>query len=504
MCGIMGFIRLSGETNSTQFFQWLSDVAHRTMQRGPDAMGCISFNLNEPRKPAWEAWEGYDLRGLSDAKRTEYLFSIFENVGDADGCSMNFRGVPTTEQFNHPKLNDDEIQPFHAYGFSIAHNGLLSNDKTLRIQYDLPRLSSNDEDIDSYIFLNLAHQFSMQRALDAPFGSWALALIDHNKNRMILSRTFLGLHICMLADHNARYLVWSSEPFESVPDFDFSPYYVWEMAPYSAVTLDLIRLTTTYASAELYDIALAIQGHTHALLPRIAASQSKCVVVISGGLDSTVAATLATMAYEEVHLLHFQYGARAEKRERQAVEQIAQYLHTKFSPVCVIVENYIDLSFLKRLGGSTLTDHSLEIAAGEEGIETAHEWVPARNLVMAAMAAAYCDRHDISVISLGTNREESAVYADNSSEFHVALSKTLALCTQSRPQIIAPLEHMMKAHIYAKAIEIGAPIHLSWSCYLSGAETNEALHCGSCGPCLLRKTAAQMNGMADCISYIRA
>jgi 7-cyano-7-deazaguanine synthase len=252
------------------------------------------------------------------------------------------------------------------------------------------------------------------------------------------------------------------------------------------------------------DLSKPLRSFGHAMQARttmISEPEANSVaVIISGGLDSTVAATIACERYKHVHLLHFLYGARAQNREIKAVEDVAAHLRRRFHDQCEVFEEYIDLSYLQTLGGSTLTEHDREIALGEIGVETAHEWVPARNLVMAAMAAAYCDRHDIGSIMLGTNREESAVYADNSSEFHRALSKTLALCTQARPRIVAPLENMMKAHIYAAALKHGAPINLSWSCYQSGEQTN-GLHCGVCGPCQLRRVAAQMNDAFDCIIY---
>jgi 7-cyano-7-deazaguanine synthase in queuosine biosynthesis len=126
-------------------------------------------------------------------------------------------------------------------------------------------------------------------------------------------------------------------------------------------------------------------------------------------MDSTVAATWACHYYPKVHLLHFNYGAKAEKPEDRAVENIYQYLKEKFTQVEITKVN-VPTGFFKQIGGSTLVqeqDQPDKIANGELGIETAHEWVPARNLVMMALAAAYCDRHDIGAILLGLNMEES-------------------------------------------------------------------------------------------------
>ena len=495
MCGILGFLRLSGEHNSASFYDWLTYIAERSMARGPDAMGMVSFELPSGRKTKWH---GCDLRAKQEHAPTAFK-TMLADIDDAAGMSANFRGIPTTEQFGHAKLSQYEIQPFQYANLSVAHNGLLSNDKALRRENVWDRLSaSGTDDIDSYIFLNAAFNHDMRWALENVKGSWALALIDHVQGKVMLSRTFLGLHLCILTIDGSRYLVWASEPFDPLPRrLPFlDNYFTWEMAPHSYLLLDLVKLTRSYRVASSHGIGIAMQDNTQPLDEYL--DKGKVAVIISGGLDSTVAATMACQHSPEVHFLHFHYGQRAEQAEYKAVQNIAAFLRRAHN--ANIVENYIDLSFLKTLGGSTLTEHHLPLAHGERGIETAHEWVPARNLVMASMAAAYCDRHDIREIALGTNREESAVYNDNSSEFHDALNRTLALCTRSRPVIRARLEHMMKHHIYAAGRKLSAPIHLSWSCYDSGDAT-DGLHCGVCDPCLLRKTTATMNNMRDCISY---
>jgi 7-cyano-7-deazaguanine synthase len=218
----------------------------------------------------------------------------------------------------------------------------------------------------------------------------------------------------------------------------------------------------------------------------------RCIVICSGGLDSTTAATHALRVYHRSPLLpHFRYGCRAEARELEAVGNISAALGVEH----VIV----DLPWLKQLGASSLTDARLPIAGPVEGAEYPHEWVPARNFVMVAYAAAYCDAHGIGEICMGLNLEEGAVYPDNTVEFYERLNGILQLATLVRPRIRMPLARMMKWQIVRHAMEIGAPIHLSWSCYRSGP-----LHCGKCGPCYLRRTAHAMNGLQDSIAYADA
>ena len=216
----------------------------------------------------------------------------------------------------------------------------------------------------------------------------------------------------------------------------------------------------------------------------------RCVIICSGGLDSTTAAAHARYIDElNPILLHFLYDCRAESREVEAIKNIASFLECDYE--------FANLSWLKELGGSSLTNPDSSIATSIEGAEYPHEWVPARNFVMVAHAAAYCDAHGIDKIYMGLNLEEGAVYPDNTVEFYERLNAVLPLATLVRPVIKMPLARMMKWQIVKHAYEIGAPIHLSWSCYLS-----ETLHCGSCGPCYMRRTAHSMAGIQDTVDYI--
>jgi 7-cyano-7-deazaguanine synthase len=215
----------------------------------------------------------------------------------------------------------------------------------------------------------------------------------------------------------------------------------------------------------------------------------QCVVICSGGLDSTT--TAAHARYVDgcaVTLLHFRYGCHAEPREVEAVQRISQALAAR----CIIE----DLSWLRRIGGSRLTTEGAPIAGPIEGAEYPHEWVPARNLLFLAHAAALCDAESIPEIYMGLNLEEGAVYPDNTVEFYERAEMLLQFATLVRPRISMPLARMMKWQIVRHAYAIGAPVHLSWSCYRSGP-----LHCGRCGPCFMRRTAHRMLNREDTVRY---
>lgn len=218
---------------------------------------------------------------------------------------------------------------------------------------------------------------------------------------------------------------------------------------------------------------------------------NKCLVICSGGLDSTTAAAHAKFVDKrELYLLYFTYGCHAEQSELKSIKEIAEAINTE-----LIVQN---ISWLKDIGGSTLIDTKADIKNGIEGAEYPYEWVPARNLMFIAHAAAYCDAKEIRYIYMGLNLEESAVYPDNTIEFYEKMEAILNVATLIRPKIIMPLARMMKWEIVEYAYKIGAPIHLSWSCYKSNN-----YHCGECGPCYMRKTAHKMLNIEDKIKYLK-
>ena len=215
----------------------------------------------------------------------------------------------------------------------------------------------------------------------------------------------------------------------------------------------------------------------------------RCVVICSGGLDSTtVAAHAKYVDKRDVTLLHFRYRCRAETREVRAVRDIAKAMQLRAV--------FCDVEWLKNVGNSNLTTQSAEIAPGVAGAEYPHEWVPGRNLLFLAHAAAFCDAERIGSIYMGLNLEEGAVYPDNTIEFYETAEQLLQLATLVRPRIEMPLSRMMKWQIVRHAYEIAAPIDLSWSCYREGR-----LHCGRCGPCYMRRTAHKMLGLTDSVLY---
>lgn len=222
------------------------------------------------------------------------------------------------------------------------------------------------------------------------------------------------------------------------------------------------------------------------------------VCVCSGGIDSTVAAAIASQEGYELHLFHASYGQRAEEQEKEAVEKIAAYLGAKEL-------KFVEIPFLKELGGSSLTDITREVPVAEkvnldEEKETPSTWVPCRNLILLATASAYAEVVSADAIFVGFNAEEAKSYPDNEKEFvsryNLVLEKAVASYCQP-PTVKAPLVDLLKPDIIKKGIEVEAPLHLTYSCYLGGEK-----HCGICESCLHRRRGFKEADVEDPTEYI--
>ncbi len=210
-------------------------------------------------------------------------------------------------------------------------------------------------------------------------------------------------------------------------------------------------------------------------------SQGTAILLLSGGLDSTVAAYLLRPEIEPVLALTADYGQKAARRELAASYAIARALD--------IPHRTVFLPFLREAATGALIDREREVprlraedlddAQGAAARSADAVWVPNRNGALIAMAATWAEANEIPHIVCGFNREEAATFPDNSVEFLDAQNQALRYSTRNRVQVISPTISMSKTEIAAAGREAGAPLHLCWPCYL-GAERP----CHKCESCL--------------------
>lgn len=216
----------------------------------------------------------------------------------------------------------------------------------------------------------------------------------------------------------------------------------------------------------------------------------KSVILLSGGLDSC---TVAAIAAENSHpyFLHVNYGQRTERRERQAAKDIAAYYQGEWLE--------IDLPLFPQIGGSVLTDAARPEEPGNlERIDIPATYVPFRNANMLAAATSWAEVLGAGQVYIGVVQEDSSGYPDCRESFIQAFQRTIDLGTSAdHPiRIETPLLHLSKREIVQLGERLGAPWHLSWSCYYSETEA-----CGECDSCLLRLRGFAEAGFTDPIPY---
>ena len=219
----------------------------------------------------------------------------------------------------------------------------------------------------------------------------------------------------------------------------------------------------------------------------------KAVVLLSGGLDSTVTLAVAIKDGMEPVALSFRYGQKHTKELDSAMAVCKHYgiQHR-------IID--IDLSSFR----SALTDSSIDIPQDRKGKlheEIPTTYVPARNIIFLSIAAGVCESICASEIYIGANAVDYSGYPDCRPEFFRSFQDMLSAGTKAgiegkEIKIRTPILDLSKADIVRKGKELNAPLHLTWSCYKGGKNA-----CGRCDSCKLRLKGFSEAGYRDEISY---
>ena len=210
----------------------------------------------------------------------------------------------------------------------------------------------------------------------------------------------------------------------------------------------------------------------------------RAVALLSSGMDSVVATTLASQEGEVVLALTFDYGQRAAAREREYAARVCEALK--------IEHRVIELPWLEEITstalvaeGEALPELSREELDSSRAQESARRvWVPNRNGVFVNIGASFAEALSCDAIVVGFDAEEAATFPDNSRGYVDAANAALGYSTLSKVRIYAPLIEKSKEEIARLGLEIGAPLEWSWSCY-----RGEAKPCLRCESCLRRARA---------------
>ena len=226
----------------------------------------------------------------------------------------------------------------------------------------------------------------------------------------------------------------------------------------------------------------------------------QAVVLLSGGMDSCVSTAIARERHgaANVAALHAGYGQRTQARERRAFEDIANFyaIHDRL---------VVQLDHFRAIGGSALTDRQIAVPEGELGAPSPHgnipvTYVPFRNAHFLSVAVSWAEAIGAEAVYIGAVAEDSSGYPDCRPEYYRAFQELVRVGTrpETNIEIVTPVITLSKSEIIQRGVELGAPLHLTWSCYQS-----EDAACGACDSCLLRLRAFAEAGVEDPIPYRR-
>ena len=153
------------------------------------------------------------------------------------------------------------------------------------------------------------------------------------------------------------------------------------------------------------------------------------VVAASGGMDSCVTAAIANQKYE-LALAHFNYGQRTEKRELKAFNDIADFYNAKHRLV-------IDFSHFAKIGGSSLTDKSIEVTKADlSSKEVPNSYVPFRNANILSACVSWAEVIGAEAIFIGAVYEDASGYPDCRPDFYSAFEKMIDIMIQSEREAL--------------------------------------------------------------------
>lgn len=218
--------------------------------------------------------------------------------------------------------------------------------------------------------------------------------------------------------------------------------------------------------------------------------KKKCVVLLSGGLDSsTVLYYVIKHNFEPVCLI-FDYSQR-HKKEILAAKNVAKSVNAKYY--------VIKISFPWK--GSALVDTNLNLPNNslkkikKQGVPITY--VPARNIIFLSYAISLCEVIGARYIFYGANQIDYSGYPDCRKKFIKKFQQMVNEGTKTgvegeKIKILAPLLNMSKPEIVNLAVKLKVPLELTWSCYQGGKKP-----CGKCDACKLRSLGFKKVGLKD-------
>jgi 7-cyano-7-deazaguanine synthase len=213
--------------------------------------------------------------------------------------------------------------------------------------------------------------------------------------------------------------------------------------------------------------------------------------LLSGGLDSIVNFKCALDRGEIELALTFDYGQAAAANEKYAAAACADRFDVRHRTV--ELDWYRDLVPGPVAGDGEVPSYASGLPSDRDQL-LREAWIPNRNCVLVSIGAAFAEAKGADQVVIGLNREEGAVFPDNSDAFLTSIDGVLVTSTLSGVRAVSYTAGMSKADIVDLGKRIGAPLDVFYSCY---RRSDDHRMCGTCQSCIRVKNALEANGMDD-------
>jgi 7-cyano-7-deazaguanine synthase len=195
----------------------------------------------------------------------------------------------------------------------------------------------------------------------------------------------------------------------------------------------------------------------------------KSIILLSGGLDSTVSATIAKKKTIPIFAVTFDYGQRSAKMEILAAKKICRVLRIAHKIVTIPFFTEFKKLVMLQIGRK---------ADIKKFRKLKDVWIPNRNGLFINIAACYAEYYGADLIVTGFNREEARQFPDNTPQFMRAINTSLKFSTLKKVKVKSYIKNFLKKGIYKLGLKYEAPLKHIYSCYLGGKTM-----CGECASC---------------------
>jgi len=460
MCGIVGLVAFQ---DFDKYKDGLVELLLMSRLRGRDGFG-------------WARWSPSTKLSVQKHLVEDARPVIEKLVGDmsaGERLIFGARAAPVTEG----GVCIENTPPVTSENWAYVHNGIVSNDKEIAAEYNLKPKTN----VDSEIIPLLRESISLDSIARRLIGGFACCGLS-NKGVFDVCRNYKTLWQAVIP--KALYVVASERRFLKLA----FPDAIIEEFP---VDTSFVISHTSFHFPIISSFPAQYLAHTPEL------DRNKALVVLSGGMDSSLVAFVAKKLFKmDVELIHFDYRQKSRWMEFDACAKVADVLK------CEMLS--LDLGWLgELLGHSPLTDPYIDVPLGRESSKTSLCWVPGRNLVMLSAAVAYAESKGIGYVFYGSNlEEEGPAWKDNDQAAVEAFDKAAYFGTLRGVKIHNVLGRLMKRDIIHLGTALGVPLDKTCSCDEPVWDSREGWQaCGRCGCCHNRRHAYIQAGIPDPQEY---